>query len=331
VIEMAAASGLPLAGDAPRIWDATSFGTGELLRDALDRGATSIVLGIGGSATNDGGAGALAALGVRFRDADGASLEPSPAGLRTLAAIDAGGIDPRLAGVRLAIACDVTNPLLGPAGATAVYGPQKGATAADVPALDAVLARFAACAAATSGRDLRDRPGSGAAGGLGFGLATFAGAELAPGFPLVAEACGLRDTLTAADWCFTGEGRIDAQTLAGKVVAGVAALAGAAGARTIAFGGSVDPAVEAELAARGVVCMPIAAGPLALVALEAGWFVTEFGRQPWIARGLMRTADAVTPSPDLSLRFFGFSLMYVVLAIMCAWLLRRIGKQSVTA
>jgi len=264
VIEMAAASGLPLAGDAPRIWDATSFGTGELLRDALDRGATSIVLGIGGSATNDGGAGALAALGVRFRDADGASLEPSPAGLRTLAAIDAGGIDPRLARVRLAIACDVTNPLLGPAGATAVYGPQKGATAADVPALDAVLARFAACAAATSGRDLRDRPGSGAAGGLGFGLATFAGAEFAPGFPLVAEACGLRDTLTAADWCFTGEGRIDAQTLAGKVVAGVAALAGAAGARTIAFGGSVDPAVEAELAARGVVCMPIVAGPLAL-------------------------------------------------------------------
>jgi glycerate kinase len=264
VIEMAAASGLAPAGAPRRVWDATSFGTGELLRDALDRGATSIVLGIGGSATNDGGAGALAALGVRFRDAAGALLEPSPAGLRSLAAIDAGGLDSRLGAVRLAVACDVTNPLLGPSGATAVYGPQKGATAADVPALDAVLARFADVAAAATGRDLRERPGSGAAGGLGFGLATFAGAELAPGFPLVAEACGLRDALDGAAWCFTGEGRIDAQTLAGKVVDGVAALARAAGARTIAFGGNVDPAVEAELAARGVVCVPIVAGPLDL-------------------------------------------------------------------
>jgi glycerate kinase len=266
VIEMAAASGLPLAGAAPRIWDATSRGTGELLRDALDRGAREIVLGVGGSATNDGGAGALAALGARFLAADGAEIDPSPRGLAALAAIDVSGLDPRLAGTRIDIACDVTNPLLGPNGATAVYGPQKGAEPADVPALDAMLARFAACAVAASGRDLRDLPGSGAAGGLGYALATFAGAQLAPGFPLIAAACGLRDALAGADGCFTGEGRIDAQTLAGKAVDGVGALARAAGVPVYALGGSVDPAVEAELFARGVVCVPIVAGPTDLAA-----------------------------------------------------------------
>lgn len=264
VIEMAAASGLPLVEAAPRIWDATSAGTGELLRDALDRGATHIVLGIGGSATNDGGAGALAALGVRFLDAAGRALVPSPAGLTALATIDARDLDPRLAGVRIDVACDVTNPLLGPAGASAVYGPQKGAAADDVPALDAMLARFAECAAGTTGHDLRDVPGSGAAGGLGYALATFAGARLAPGFPLIAEACGLAGALAGAARCFTGEGRIDRQTLAGKVVDGVATLARAAGVPAIAFGGSVDPQVEPELFARGVVCLPIVAGPLDL-------------------------------------------------------------------
>ncbi len=264
VIEMAAASGLPLAGPIPRIWDATTAGTGELLRDALDRGATRIVLGIGGSATNDGGAGALAALGVRFRDAGGAELAPSPAGLRELAAIDAAGLDPRLGAVRIDVACDVTNPLLGPAGASAVYGPQKGAGAGDVPALDAVLARFAALAVAATGRDLRELPGSGAAGGLGFGLATFAGARLGPGFPLVAEACGLPAALRGARWCFSGEGRIDEQTLAGKVIDGIATLARDTGVPVVAFGGSVDPAAEAALAARGVVCVPIVAGPIDL-------------------------------------------------------------------
>ncbi len=264
VIEMAAASGLPLAGPAPRIWDATTRGTGELLRDALDRGATRIILGIGGSATNDGGAGALAALGVRFLDASGAAVAPSPAGLATLAAIDASGLDARLRETPIDVACDVTNPLLGPDGASAVYGPQKGAAPADVPALDAVLARFAACAAAATGRDLHALPGSGAAGGLGYALATFAAARLTPGFPLIAEACGLRDALTGAAWCFTGEGRIDAQTLAGKVVDGVGALARAAGVRVVAFGGSVDPLVEAALFARGVACVPIVDGPLDL-------------------------------------------------------------------
>jgi glycerate kinase len=264
VIEMAAASGLPLAGPAPRVWDATTIGTGELLRDALDRGATQIVLGIGGSATNDGGAGALAALGVRFLDAAGADVSPTPAGLRRLDAIDAAGLDPRLADVRIDIACDVVNPLLGPAGASAVYGPQKGAGAADVAALDEVLARYAALAVAATGRDLRDLPGSGAAGGLGYGLATFAGAHLGPGFPLIARACGLPAALAGARWCFSGEGRIDAQTLSGKVIDGLAALARDAGVPVIAFGGSVEPGAEAALALRGVTCLPIVSGPLDL-------------------------------------------------------------------
>ncbi len=264
IVEMAAASGLPLAGPAPRIWDADTFGTGQLLCDALDRGARRIVLGIGGSATNDAGAGALAALGVRFLDARNAPLGPSPAALAGLAAIDVSGLDARLREVQIDIACDVTNPLLGPHGATAVYAPQKGATAADLPALEAVLERFAEIAVAAGGRDLRDLPGSGAAGGLGYGLATFAGARLRPGFPLVGEAVGLADALRGAAWCLTGEGRIDEQTLRGKVVDGVARLARAGGVRVCAFGGSIDPAAEAELWERGVACFPIVPGPLEL-------------------------------------------------------------------
>ncbi len=264
VIEMAAASGLPLVSEAPRVWDATSTGTGELLRDALDAGASHVVLGIGGSATNDGGAGALAALGVRFRDAAGAELAPTPAGLRQLASIDATGLDARLHATQIDIACDVTNPLLGPAGASAVYAPQKGASAADLPALDAVLARFATCAFAATGRDLRTLPGSGAAGGLGYALATFAGARLQPGFPLIAAACGLAEALVGARWCFAGEGRIDRQTLAGKAIDGVAGLARAAGARVVALGGSIDPQIESLLWERGAVCVPIVAGPLDL-------------------------------------------------------------------
>jgi glycerate kinase len=264
VIEMAAASGLPLVGSAPRIWDASTTGTGELVRDALDRGATQIIIGIGGSGTNDGGAGALAALGVRFLDASGATVAPTPAGLTQLASIDPSGLDPRLRTVPIDVACDVTNPLLGAGGASAVYGPQKGAGADDVPALDAVLARFARCVVEATGRDLRELPGSGAAGGLGYALATFAGARLRPGFPLVAEACDLARALIGARWCFTGEGRIDMQTLAGKVVHGVAGMARAAGAGTIALGGSIDPRAEAALWERGVTCLPIVAAPMEL-------------------------------------------------------------------
>jgi glycerate kinase len=263
IVEMAAASGLTLVAE-PRVRDASTTGTGELLRHALDAGADRIILGIGGSATSDGGAGALAALGVRFRDGAGEDVPPTPAGLARVAAIDASGLDPRLAATRLEIACDVTNPLLGPHGAAAVFGPQKGASAADVAFLDDALGRYAALAVAVTGRDLRELPGSGAAGGLGFGLATFAGARLLPGFPLVADAAGLAAALAGADWCLTGEGRIDTQTLAGKAIDGVAGLARAAGVRVCAFAGGVDPAVEDALAARGVACFPVVPGPMTL-------------------------------------------------------------------
>jgi glycerate kinase len=263
VIEMAAASGLALPGprDARR---ATTRGTGELLRDALDGGATRIVLGIGGSATTDGGAGALAALGARFLNASGAELAPTPEALAQLDRVDLSGFEPRLRAVDLAIACDVDNPLLGPHGAAAVYGPQKGAGADDVAFLDGVLARLADALAAATGRDLRALPGAGAAGGLGWALATVCGARLERGVVLVAAARGLADALLRADLCLTGEGRIDEQTLHGKVVDGVADLARAAGAPVIAFGGSVDTSVEPALRMHGVACVPIVPGPLDL-------------------------------------------------------------------
>jgi glycerate kinase len=261
IVEMAAASGLAVeATREPR--QASTAGTGAMLRDALDRGARRIVLGIGGSATTDGGAGALAALGARFLDGAGAPLAATPAALADVATIDLTGLDPRLAGVDLAVACDVDNPLLGPTGAAAVYGPQKGARPDDVAFLDRMLARLADAMQAATGRDLRDTPGAGAAGGLGWGLASACGARLERGVQLVAEVRGLPGALVGADWCFTGEGRIDAQTLRGKVVDGVAELAAAVKVPVVAFGGSVDPAVEEALRARGVRCFPIAPGPI---------------------------------------------------------------------
>ena len=264
IIEMAAASGLALVPDRREPRRATTRGTGELLRDALDGGATRIVLGVGGSATTDGGAGALAALGARFLDADGGVLDPAPVALAQVAAIDLGGLDPRLDAVDLAVACDVNNPLLGPHGSAAVYAPQKGASPGDVAFLDGILERLADAMRAATGRDLRDLSGAGAAGGLGWALASAAGARLERGVRLVAEVRGLEGALTGADWCFTGEGRIDEQTLRGKVVDGVAALARERRVPVVAFGGSVDLAVEAALRARGVRCVPIVPGPATL-------------------------------------------------------------------
>ena len=269
VIEMAAASGLVLAGSALDPRRATTYGTGELLRDALDAGVRRIVLGIGGSATTDGGAGALAALGVRFFDAAGAPLEPAPAALADVERIDLGGLDARIRAIDLAIACDVDNPLLGPQGAAAVYGPQKGAGDADVAFLDGVLARLARAMEAATATDLREMPGAGAAGGLGWGLASVCGARMRRGVELVADVRGLGEALRGADWCLTGEGRIDGQTLRGKVVDGVAALARSAGVPVIAFGGSVDLAAERALRERGVACVPVVSGPGTLEAAMA--------------------------------------------------------------
>lgn len=264
IIEMASASGLALLGERRDARAATTFGTGQLLRDAIDGGAKSIVLGIGGSATTDGGAGALAALGVRFLDAGGSPLAPDPQALAKLARIDASRLDSRLRSIPIAIACDVDNPLLGRDGAAAVYGPQKGAHDADVVFLDGVLARMADLATGVAGNDLRHLPGAGAAGGLGWGLATFAGARLATGFDLIARQRGLSAALAGATLCVTGEGRIDEQTLHGKVVAGVAGLAAPLGLAAIAFCGSIEHAAEEALAQRGVACVPIVDAPMTL-------------------------------------------------------------------
>jgi glycerate kinase len=265
ILEMAAASGLALV--APERRDplrASSYGTGELIAAALDAGASRIVVGIGGSATNDGGAGVLQALGARLLDAAGRELEPGALPLRGLARIELASLDPRLQTARLEVAADVDNPLLGPRGASAIFGPQKGVAPHEIALLDAALARFADVAADVLGRDERETPGAGAAGGLGFGLRAFFGAVLRPGVELVAELRDLPAALRDAAWCFTGEGSIDVQTLGGKTVAGVARLARAAGARTLAFGGRVEPAAEEALAAEGVVAFPIGDGPVPL-------------------------------------------------------------------
>ena len=264
IVEMAAASGLTLLGAHRDAVRASTFGTGELIRHALDHGAKRIVLGIGGSATTDGGAGALAALGARFLDPDGHALDPRPAALTQLARLDVTGLDPRLARTEIDIACDVENRLLGPHGAAAVYGPQKGASPADIELLDMVLTRFADAAAASAGTEFRNLPGAGAAGGLGWGLATFAGARLSRGFSIVAELRGLPAAIHGAALCVTAEGQIDAQTLHGKVVEGVAALCVHAAVPCVALAGSVQAAAEATLAERGAACLPIVSGPMDL-------------------------------------------------------------------
>jgi len=260
IVEMAAASGLELVPEASRdVLRATTYGTGELLRAALDAGASRIVVGIGGSATNDGGAGMLQALGVRLLDNAGREVEPGGAALSALAELDLAGLDPRLARTSIEVAADVDNPLCGPRGASAIFGPQKGASSRDVVTLDAALAHFADVVASKTGSDRRDEPGAGAAGGLGFALLAVAGATLRPGVDIIAELRGLPRELHGAAAVFTGEGSIDEQTLHGKTVDGVARLARAAGVPTIvAFGGRVAPEAAATLEARGVTVLAIA-------------------------------------------------------------------------
>lgn len=246
VIEVASAVGLEALADAERaIWDADTRGVGDLIAAALDAGATDLLIGLGGSATNDAGAGMLAALGVAFLDADGTPVPTTPRGLLGLARVDASRLDPRLAGVRVRVASDVDAPLTGPRGASAVFGPQKGATPDDVPRLDAVLGRFADLA---ERGDAATRPGAGAAGGLGFALMAFLGAELGSGIDLVAGLLDLDARVAGADLVLTGEGSADAQTLAGKAPAGVAAAARRHGVPVAIFAGRVEPEADALLA-----------------------------------------------------------------------------------
>ncbi|MEU3861080.1 glycerate kinase [Streptomyces sp. NPDC028722] len=252
VVEMAEASGLqhlPAGVFAPLT--ASTYGSGELLRAALDAGARTIVFGVGGSATTDGGAGMLSALGARFLTEAGDPVPPGGGGLAALARADLSGLDLRLASVELVLASDVDNPLTGPKGAPAVYGPQKGATPDDVAVLDAALAHFAEVLEATAGpraAEYAAAPGAGAAGGIGFG-ALLLGARFRPGIEVMLDVLGFAPALERASLVITGEGSLDEQTLHGKAPAGVAAAARAAGRTVVAVCGRLTLPDEALLRA----------------------------------------------------------------------------------
>jgi glycerate kinase len=265
VIEMAAASGLPLVPRDrrdPRL--TTTFGTGQLVRAALDAGLARLVIGIGGSATNDGGTGLARALGVRFLDEAGRELPEGGAALGRLRRIDLAGLDPRLAGAEVMVACDVDNPLTGPRGASAVYGPQKGATPEMVALLDAALATYAGVARAATGRDVASLPGAGAAGGLGAGLLFFTPARLRPGVELVLEATGFDRLVAGATLVITGEGRTDAQTAMGKAPVGVAAAARRHGVPVVCLSGGLGDGAD-EVLGRGIDALAsVSPGPMGL-------------------------------------------------------------------
>jgi glycerate 2-kinase len=252
VVEMAAASGLPLVPPDrrdPRI--TTTHGTGELVRAALDAGLQRIIVGIGGSATNDGGTGMARALGARFLDSTGTDLPEGGAALARLARIDVRHLDPRLARAGLTVACDVDNPLTGPRGASAVYGPQKGASPEMVAELDAALLRYAEVARETTGRDVASQPGAGAAGGLGAGLLFFTPARLRPGVEIVLETTHFDEIVRGADLVLTGEGRTDFQTAMGKAPVGVAAAAKRHGVPVICLAGGLGQGAD-DVLARGI-------------------------------------------------------------------------------
>ena len=278
IVEMASASGLLLLRDDERDpMRASTYGTGELLRAALDLGVRHIVLGIGGSATNDGGAGMLVALGMRLLDVGGNDLAPGGAALAQLASIEMNDLDPRIGSTTIEVACDVDSTLCGPHGAAQMFGAQKGASPEQTLALDAALAHFADRTAATLQDDYRAVPGTGAAGGLGFGLLAYLRAVIRPGVDVIAQARGLAAALDGADLCVTGEGRIDSQTLRGKTVSGVARHARASNVPVIALAGSLDSAAETQLVAEGFAAtIPIADRPMPLtVALRDASMLLE--------------------------------------------------------
>ena len=265
VIEMAQPSGLarvPARLRDPRL--TTTRGTGEIIKEALERGYRRIIVGLGGSATNDGGAGMAMALGVRFLDENGQPLPDGGAALARLARIEATQLEPNLSEAVIVCATDVTNPLCGPVGASAVYGPQKGASPEVVVELDAALENFARVVRKDLGQDVAERPGAGAAGGLGAGLMAFAGAELRSGIDLVCEVLEFDAHLEAADLVITGEGRADRSTIYDKAPVGVARRALARGVPTIILAGSLGPGHEElyQHGIAGIVC--IAEGPMSL-------------------------------------------------------------------
>jgi glycerate kinase len=258
IIEMANASGLRLLAHhelAPL--HASSTGTGDLIRAALEKGARQILVGMGGSATVDGGAGILRALGVSFLDADGRELTDLPAGLVDLATIDLGGLDLRLRTVELTVLCDVDNPLLGAQGAAAVFGPQKGASSQDVELLERCLRRFADVVKWQLGVALADLPKAGTAGGAAAGLHGVLGARLVDGIDYFLNSSGFEAALARADWVITGEGSLDEQTLKGKGPYGVANAAKSKGVPVIAFAGRLPREQSPELESYFDVLLPI--------------------------------------------------------------------------
>ena len=276
VVELAQSSGLArLPGGRTAPLAAGSYGVGQLIGRAVGLGAKRIVLGLGGSACTDGGAGMVQALGVGLYDAEGAELPPGGAALRRLARIDLGPLADTLTGVDVVVACDVDNPLLGPRGATAVYGPQKGADGEDQLILEDGLTRFADVVGAVSGRDFRNAPGAGAAGGVGFAALALLGATMRPGIELMLELLGFDEAVRGARLVVTGEGCLDAQTLHGKAPAGVAAAATRAGVRVAAVAGRLELA-ESEWRAAGFV---------------AAYALTELAEQP---------GDSMTKAAELA-------------------------------
>jgi glycerate kinase len=265
IIEMAEASGLQLVPPGQR--DAcisSTYGTGELIREALDAGAQRVILAIGGSATNDGGAGAMQALGARLLDKQGETLPPGGLALAQLARIDLSDLDPRLAKVRFDIAADVDNPLCGSHGASAIFGPQKGASVQQVEQLDRALGHFADHCAKVLNKDVRDEPGSGAAGGLGFAAKAFLNAQFTAGVEVVAELVGLAELVEGADLVITGEGRFDAQTLRGKTPFGVARIARQYGVPVIVIAGTLGEDYQ-DLYQHGIAAaFSLTGGPMTL-------------------------------------------------------------------
>lgn len=247
VIEMAAASGIQFVNDEtknPLV--TTTYGTGQLMLDAMHHGAREIIIGIGGSATTDGGQGMAEALGVKFLDATGNPISRGGGGLADLATIDVSGVDPLVAQTKVRIASDVTNPLVGSTGSAAVFGPQKGATPEMVKVLDANLAHYAAVIKTTLGKDLADFPGAGAAGGLGAGLLAFTDSNMEKGVEIVVRETHLKERAVNADYAFTGEGAIDFQTQYGKTPMGTAQAVKAASphAKVIGVAGNVGAGID---------------------------------------------------------------------------------------
>ena len=293
VIEMAAAAGLPLAGDRLEPDTATTYGAGELMAAAAENGAKRIILGLGGSATNDGGCGAAAALGVRFRRADGTDFVPTGGTLHEIESIDLSGRRPL---PPVTVMCDIDNPLCGPCGASAVFGPQKGADPAMVERLDENLAHLAAVVARDLGLQIRDVPGAGAAGGMGGGSLAFWNGRLQMGIETVLDTVGFDELVQGAKLVFTGEGRLDSQSLRGKVVAGVARRAKRYGVPAVAIVGAVGEGADGiyDLGICGVFTTNHAPEPFEAAKLRS----RENLRRT--ARNLMGFLGAVEDVPELA-------------------------------